>query len=506
MHSKTHYSAMLSSLLTGIGSVPAALDTRVHGLALDSRRVKSGDLFLAVSGLKSGARDHIDDALARGAVAVVVEAESNEVGQGGLISEDGDAVEVQVPDLKRYLGEIAARFFEFPSRDMKVIGVTGTNGKSSVTHYIAQYLTLCGEACGVIGTLGYGMPYGVEPFEEEVSHTTPDVVALQFYLATLRDAGAAYVAIEVSSHGLDQGRVDGVEFYGAVFTNLTRDHLDYHQSMEAYAAAKRRLFERTELLFAALNSDDPASETMRLACAADTVVYQFGLGSDCEIRASKVDFEQGIQACIHRPDGEMPIRSTLVGSFNLSNVLATATVGLALGLPVSSLAHLQKLRAIPGRMQCWQENGSPQVVVDYAHTPDALQNVLSALRSQSAGSLLVVFGCGGDRDRGKRAQMGRIASELADFVLLCDDNPRTEDPEQITRDILQGISARDNCRVVHDRADAITHALATAQAGDVVLIAGKGHETYQEQNGKRRDFNDLLVARECWQKLQQAKG
>ncbi len=496
------YSTNLASLLAGIGRVPAALDTRVHGLTLDSREVTSGDLFLAVSGQNSAATAHVEDAVKRGAAAVVIEG----AGTTAQVFEDGRAVELYVENLRDYLGLIADRFYRSPSKDVAVIGVTGTNGKSSVTHYIAQYLKACNKACGVLGTLGYGMPYADSPWSHEVTHTTPDVVCVHRYLAELRDAGAQYVAMEVSSHGLVQERVAGVRFKGAVFTNLSRDHLDYHQNMDDYAAAKQRLFFSEGLEFAVLNADDPASALMASACSGDVNIWQFGVSSPADIHVKSVSYSAGIKAQVITPKGEFLLQSSLLGDFNLSNLLAVVSVGLALNCSLDSLHKLDRVRAVGGRMESLSVAGGPRIIVDYAHTPDALKNALQALRPQCAGKLNLVFGCGGDRDRGKRALMGQVAADYADSIIVCDDNPRTEDPAQIVADIISGMADRDRMRVIHDRAKAIEQMLHQSGAADFVLIAGKGHERYQEQHGKRREFNDLDVARKAWARLRNHMG
>ena len=496
------YSTNLASLLAGVGQVPAALDTRVHGLTLDSREVTPGDLFLAVSGSHSSALAHIEEAVERGAVAVVIEGQRS----NGRVFEDGGTVELYVENLRDYLGLIADRFYRAPSKELSVVGVTGTNGKTSVTHYIAQFLKTVNKSCGVIGTLGYGMPYAESSWMRELLHTTPDVVSVHRYLAELRDAGARYVAMEVSSHGLVQGRVAGVRFTGAVFTNLSRDHLDYHQSMEAYAAAKQQLFRNEHLVFAVLNNDDSAAQLMKEACAEQVEGCHFGVNSEADISVTDVSYALGIKAHVNTPAGRFLLQSSLPGDFNLSNLLAVVGVGLALGCPLDALHKLDRVRAVGGRMESIQVERGPRIIVDYAHTPDALLNVLRALRPQCQGKLNLVFGCGGDRDRGKRALMGQVAVAHADDVIVCDDNPRTEAPEQITTDILSGLSESDVVEVIHDRAVAIERMLRQSGADDFVLIAGKGHETYQEINGIRRDFNDLDVARTAWSAIQKTMG
>lgn len=481
------YATNLTDLMTGICHVPAALNTRIHGLQMDSRKVKKGDLFLALSGSRSSSTEHIVEAIHRGANAVVAEGDMCR----GKVFEDGDAVELFVDDLKQWIGVIADRFFHSPSGDISVIGITGTNGKTSVANYLADFLLSDGVATGIIGTLGYGMPAEGKSTIQLTTHTTPNVVDVHRYLAALRDKGAKCVAMEVSSHGLEQGRVDAVQFEGAVYTNLSRDHLDYHGSMKEYAHAKRKLFQSKGLRFAVINSDDPYAKDMKSALSSHVELVCYGIESPADVEAQNIEFLSGIKASVTTPLGEIRIDSRLMGRFNLSNLLAVIAVAVAKRRPLSSLERVNQLLPVKGRMEMLHVPGQPTVVIDYAHTPDALKNVLEALKPHCQGRLRVVFGCGGDRDSGKRPEMAAIAEVMADDVLITDDNARFEDPKQITSDILKGFTPQAKVSVIHDRSQAIARALAEANENDLIVVVGKGHETWQEVRGERSHFSDI---------------
>ncbi|TNC81585.1 MAG: UDP-N-acetylmuramoyl-L-alanyl-D-glutamate--2,6-diaminopimelate ligase [Oleiphilus sp.] len=496
------YTTDLSRLLDGICPVPAVLDTRIHGLQIDSRQVKTGDLFIALSGENYSAQDHLQEAIEKGANAVLVEGNV----LNGKVHESGQAIELYLPNLRKVVGRLASRFFQKPANDLKVIGVTGTNGKTSVSHYIAQLLQLNGFKTGVIGTLGYGFPFSDSGLSA-LERTTPSVIDVHRYLAEMRDSSADCVAMEVSSHGLDQGRVDEVLFEGAVFTNLTRDHLDYHGSMEEYGRAKRKLFERPGLKFAVLNIADPYSET--ILSALDPSVEVIGYSIKGESRSGSVfnncslilaepkPMDLGIYAEINMPEGRFELRSDLIGRFNLSNLMAAMGVCTGLGGSLEKLEQASEIRPVRGRMEMIRKPGFAAVVVDYAHTPDALENLLEAVRPYCQGQLHLMFGCGGDRDPGKRAEMAKIADKLADHIVLTDDNPRTEDPKAIVEDILKGFASERGVEVIHGRATAIENLLRTAKPDDIVVLAGKGHESYQEIDHKRIDFSDIEVARKA---------
>ncbi|EXF46266.1 UDP-N-acetylmuramoylalanyl-D-glutamate--2, 6-diaminopimelate ligase [Pseudomonas sp. BAY1663] len=471
----------LNHLLPQAGS-----DVLIRELTLDSRKVRGGDLFLAVPGLQQDGRDHIDDAIARGAAAVAYEAE----GAGQLLSEQ--AVMLPVRQLSGQLSAIAGRFYGEPSRSLRLVGVTGTNGKTSVSQLIAQALDRLGEPCGIIGTLGTGFHGQLELGR----HTTPDAIGVQATLASLKQQGARAVAMEVSSHGLEQGRVAALEFDVAVFTNLSRDHLDYHGSMEAYGAAKARLFDVPGLSCRVVNLDDGFGRALAGEAAESRLIgYSLEDPSAYLYCADARLDDDGIHARLITPQGERSLRSPLLGRFNVSNVLAAVGALLGMDYPLDEiLAVLPELEGPAGRMQRLGGGERPLVVVDYAHTPDALEKVLSALRPHARGKLLCLFGCGGDRDRGKRPLMAEVAERLADEVLVTDDNPRNEAPEQILADIRTGFAHPEHVTFLHGRGQAIASLIAASRAEDVVLLAGKGHEDYQEIRGERQPFSDLEEA------------
>ena len=485
------YVTNLASLLKNICAVPAALNTQIYGLQMDSRKVQKGDLFLALPGARSSPAEHIVEAIRRGANAVVAEAEL----AGVQVVENGAAVQLFVDNLKQSVGVIADRFFLAPSQSMSVIGITGTNGKTSVSHYLANYLHADGVPTGIIGTLGYGIPALDNEAIKLTDYTTPNVVDVHRYLAQLRDRGVQCVTMEVSSHGLDQGRVDAVRFEGAVFTNLTRDHLDYHGTMQNYALAKSKLFKSPGLKFAVLNNDDPYAAEMKSVLNQDVMLVTYGIDHAADVKAEEVKFGLGIQAQVATPVGRFKIDSRLLGRFNLSNLLAVVGVAVAKSRALSSFKLINQLAPVTGRMEMLHVPGRPTVVVDYAHTPDALKNVLEALKPHCQGRLRVVFGCGGDRDSGKRPQMAAIAEALADDVLVTDDNVRFEDPEQITNDILKGFTTLGRVEVIHDRKLAIASSLAAAHENDLIVVVGKGHETWQEVRGQRSHFSDIEEVR-----------
>ncbi len=482
----------LGSLLQGMADLPARYDRRITGLALDSRTVRPGDLFFALVGGATDGRRFVEEALARRAAAVAQEAPA-----ASLEARHGVPV-IGVPGLDQQVGRVADRFYGHPSADLWVAGVTGTNGKTTVSHLVAQALggEGSGPRCGVVGTLGSGLFGELRPSR----HTTPDAITLHRLLADLRGRGVRHVAMEVSSHALVQGRVNGVAFDVAAFTNLTRDHLDYHGSLEAYAEAKRRLFHFPGLKAAVVNLDDPlgASILARLDAGVDALGYSLAGAPRARVRARTLEVgPAGLRMEVSTPAGHGVLESPLLGRFNAGNLLAALGMLLTLRLPLPGLlAALGQARPVAGRMERHGgREGQPLVVIDYAHTPDALESVLATLREHCRGRLACVFGCGGERDRGKRPEMGAVAERLADEVLVTDDNPRREDPDLIVADILGGMARPERARVERDRARAIALAVAGAGAGDVVLVAGKGHEDYQEVNGQRRPYSDRAVVR-----------
>jgi UDP-N-acetylmuramoyl-L-alanyl-D-glutamate--2,6-diaminopimelate ligase len=476
----------LRELLEGIARVPGVANREVRGLQVDSRRVQPGDLFLALPGMVADGRDFIGDAVASGAVAIAYETGD------GFTLRGAPVPAFAVPGLRRQIGVIADRFYGAPSRRIVVIGVTGTNGKTTCTQLLAQALDRPPRRCAVIGTLGYGFPGALDAS----IHTTPDAVTVHRLMAEFIGRGAAQVAMEVSSHALEQGRVNGVSFDVAVFTNLTRDHLDYHGDMEAYGRAKAGLFAAAGLKYAVINHDDGFGRRLLSGIEAPVTALSYGLeGGD--VRAREVrPLPDGLLLRVTTPDGDVELRSPLVGRFNASNLLAVLATLLALGVKAEdAAARLARAQAPSGRVERFGgAKGLPLVVVDYAHTPDALEKILLALREHARGKLWCVFGCGGDRDRGKRPAMGEIAERLADRVLLTDDNPRHESGDAIIADILGGMRA--STEVIRDRRAAIAAAIRGAGEGDIVLIAGKGHEDYQQVGDERRPYSDREVVRE----------
>lgn len=487
---------MLKDLLAGIVEVPASVDFAVRSVCMDSRHCEPGSVFLACAGISSHGLDYLDQALRLGAQTVLWEPENGH----GKPQLPADVAAVKVEQLSRHVGSIAARMHGDPSRNMPVIGVTGTNGKTSVAHLVAQALTVLGKRCALFGTLGYGFPESLEP----ASHTTPDAVRLQKMLSDVRDDGAAAVAMEVSSHALDQHRVDGVQFRTAVFTNLTHEHLDYHGDIGRYAEAKRRLFEWPELANAVINVDDATGRDFLQSL--DESVRSFAVSLDAgPIQEARADHRIWAEAVTYSADGlsmklvidgeVRSLQSHLLGRFNAANMLSVAAVLRSLDFDIDRIVDvLAKVRPVAGRMQRLGGGEQPMVIVDYAHTPDALMQVLSAAREHTDKTITCVFGCGGDRDRAKRPEMGRIAERLADKVVLTDDNPRTEDGGEIVQEILAGMHAPDAAVVERDRAAAIRIALSAAGKGDTVVIAGKGHEDYQVTGNERRYFSDIETA------------
>lgn len=470
-------------------------------LQMDSREIRHGDVFVACAGLRSDGRHFIAQALAQGAGAVVYEAADAQTG-------DVPGPALAVPGLRAMLGELADRWYGQPSAAMSVVAITGTNGKTSCVQWIARALTRLGRPCGTLGTLGAMLPDGRSLGG---TLTTPDVVSVHRALAAMRDAGAAAVALEASSIGLDQGRLDGVRIKVAGFTNLTRDHLDYHGTMERYEASKAVLFRRAGLSAAIINADDQAGRRIGADLPAGLVrTYALDDGQ-ADIRARDLQaMAQGQVFALAMPDGEAQIITRLLGRHNVYNLLLVAGVLSALGFPLAQISRqLTEAAPVDGRMQVVEPPtagiptagvpaAGPMVVVDYSHTPDSLERALDALRPvvrARRGRLVCVFGCGGERDPGKRPQMGRIAAVGADRIIVTSDNPRGEVPEAILQEIMLGVPVGAQVQVRVDRAQAILHAIWSSAAEDVVLLAGKGHETYQEIEGRKLPFDDREWAR-----------
>ncbi|MBV8145262.1 MAG: UDP-N-acetylmuramoyl-L-alanyl-D-glutamate--2,6-diaminopimelate ligase [Gammaproteobacteria bacterium] len=484
----------LGELLAGWVAVPAGLT--VSDLTLDSRAATPGALFLAARGRAHHGLAFAPEAVARGASAVLYEPD----GATPVPPLPAAVFTAPVPELTSRAGLIADRFFGAPSQRLTVAGITGTNGKTTCAWLLAQALQRCGRECGYMGTLGVGLPPQVSP----LAHTTPDAVMVHRQLAALAAAGAECVSMEVSSHALDQARVNGVRFQTAAFTNLTRDHLDYHGTMEHYGAAKARLFSWPGLGSRVINFDDPFGALLARAVSPAELILTTRApaegaplpGGARYVRATRVQAEPtGLTIEVESSWGAVELSVSLMGAFNVENALTVLAVLLAWNLPLRDAARaLGKVHAARGRMEMFGGRGrSPLAIVDYAHTPDALANALRAARLHCRGQLRVVFGCGGDRDVGKRPLMGRIAAELADDLVLTDDNPRSEDPARIVADIVAGIGSGAPLTIEHDRALAIRVALQRSAPDDVVLIAGKGHEDYQVSGNERRPFRDQAI-------------
>jgi len=501
----------LADLISNVGTLPdgckaadpqAACNPEIKAITCRAQEVAPGGLFVAVKGFTADGHDYIDQAVAQGASAVVCE-------QPAKV----DIATLVVKNSRRALAELAAAFYGHPSREMTVIGITGTNGKTTTSYLVESVLQAAGLSVGVIGTINYR--FGGRVFDNPV--TTPESIDLQRILFDMRVAGVSHVAMEVSSHALDLYRVHQCHFDLGVFTNFTQDHLDFHKDMDRYWACKRKLF--NELLpvsvgrlhlRAVLNTAVPKGQ--ELAQEMTLPFISCGEHPDDDLRALSAQFDlDGISARIGTPQGEMDIMSPLVGRHNLENILNAIGVGIALELPPSTIAAgIHALENVPGRLERVANAHQRFVYVDYAHTPDALENSLLALRALTADRIICVFGCGGDRDRAKRPKMGAIAARLSDLMVVTSDNPRTEPPRQIIEEIVAGV--RQECRleyspavlnqgfmacgyaVIEDRREAIKTALAASRPGDALLIAGKGHEPYQIVGRERLPFDDRLEA------------
>ena len=539
----------LSELIQGLPIVEARGDAEITGVCVDSRRVQRGDLFVALVGRQHDGHRFIADALQQGAAAVMAQQAAEEVAS--------EFPFVRVPDTREALWRVAQRLYGDPTQHMLTIGVTGTNGKTTTTHMLQKILAVWGKPTVLIGTLGAWIEYPDgrrEALAQEGEFTTPEVYQLQSLLQQARARGAHAAVMEVSSHALDQRRADGIRFNVGVFTNLTQDHLDYHGTMEAYAAAKLRLFtdlaEQSGKPFrAVVNIDDEWGRVF--AAKARGAVYTYGESECALVRATRVEYGHDTlrfwirttlttnngagrhstptavapllkvppasrgephlgSPCLQgEPQGggsargveELPLHTPLIAPYNLYNALAATTAALALEVPLEVIRQgLASLSQVPGRFERAPIDADYTVIVDFAHTPDALARVLQAGRMLNPTRLTVLFGCGGDRDPTKRPQMGRIAAELADRVILTSDNPRTEDPHQILQQILAGVpnDLRGKVALVEaDRRRAIEYALHTAQAGELVLLAGKGHEPYQIVGTEKLPFSDIEVAKEA---------
>jgi UDP-N-acetylmuramoyl-L-alanyl-D-glutamate--2,6-diaminopimelate ligase len=476
-------------------SVEGSLDREVAGITYDSRRVTPGMVFVAIPGQNTDGHDFINTAIERGATAVICE-------RNGILSHR--ATKIKVADVREALARASVSYYQNPSSKLKIVGVTGTNGKTTVSFMVKAILEASGIKSGLIGTVRYEIGDRIIPAQR----TTPESLEVQQMMAQMLRADCQACVMEVSSHALEQKRVFGVEFDVAIFTNLTRDHLDYHGTMESYFVAKRKLFstlaEGTKKAAAVINIDD----TFGARLAGQTKVeveITYGLNKAAKLRAVQIQMaKDGSRFVIETPERKFACRLPLIGRHNIYNALAAVGAGLALKIDVLTLqAALNAMRPVPGRLETIPLGQPFGVYVDYAHTDDALKNVLNTLREITQGRLLLAFGCGGSRDTGKRAKMGKVAAELADFTLITSDNPRKEAPEKIARQIEQGYRSTraEGYSVELDRRRAIQQIIGKAESGDTVLIAGKGHETYQEFEDTVVPFDDRLHAQETLEGL-----
>ncbi|MFS6537510.1 UDP-N-acetylmuramoyl-L-alanyl-D-glutamate--2,6-diaminopimelate ligase [Idiomarina loihiensis] len=481
----------LAELLTMLPTSFSVPDVTVSGIKLDSRQVANGDVFVAIPGYETDGRAYIAAAIDAGAAAIIAEA------PGMAVEQRRGVVVIGFSGVREHLSRIAGNFFGHPSEKMNLVGVTGTNGKTSVTHIMAQLAKALGMEAAVIGTTGSGLIGRLLPER----HTTPDAVTVQQRLATLLAEGAELVAMEVSSHALIQRRVEALHFAAAAITNISRDHLDYHGTMENYVAAKQRLFADFGVQNRVVNADDDTLSHWQQDDLADLWVSLNASPNEPCLQATGVQFhEQGSVFSLNWQGESCVVETPLLGRFNVYNLLCAVAVLLKLNKPLADIGKAcGSLQPVPGRMEAFHNNQSPLVVVDYAHTPDALHQVLSALRLHCKGRLWCVFGCGGDRDRGKRPQMGKVAADYADVVVVTDDNPRTEPAEQIIEDILTGIADKTQVKVWPGRREAVIRAMQEAGKDDVVLLAGKGHEDYQVIGTQRIDYNERAVVSEWLQ-------
>jgi UDP-N-acetylmuramoyl-L-alanyl-D-glutamate--2,6-diaminopimelate ligase len=472
-------------------AVEGPLDQEISGITYDSRRVMPGNLFVAFRGERTDGHRFVEAAIDRGAAAVVLERDT------GF---NPRATRIKVSDSRRSMAQVSAQFYNHPSQSLQVVGITGTNGKTTTAFMVRAIMEAAGFPCGLLGTVQYQIGQRVIP----ATRTTPESVEIQEMMSEMLRAGCGGVSMEVSSHALDQSRVAEVDFDVAVFTNLSQDHLDYHRTMKNYFESKVKLFSALGTVRkagrAVVNADDAYGRELIKRLGGDRAVLSYGVSSAAVVRAEDVRVSaEGSYFVVHTPRGSIPMSLPLIGRFNVSNALAAIGVSLTLGIDLSTIeAALAEFRPVPGRVEAVDVDDEFRVFIDYAHTADALRNVLVTVGELTRGRLIVVFGCGGDRDKGKRKPMGQTACELADFSILTNDNPRTEDPREILKQSEEGFpaGARSRYQIIEDRREAIARALDIARPGDSVLIAGKGHETYQEFADTVVPFNDRRVVEE----------
>lgn len=464
------------------------LDGDIEGIAYDSRQVKPGFLFVCITGFKTDGHIYAEQAVSQGAVAILAEKEIDAAKDITLVCTDNTRLALPI---------LASNFYNEPSRDLRVIGVTGTNGKTTTTHLIQAILQEAGKRIGIIGTL-YAR---IDEYEHIIGHTTPEALEIEEFMDIVRNHKGDGVVMEVSSHALDLGRVDRISFDAAVFTNLTQDHLDYHKTMEEYKKCKLKLFQQIPSegnSFCIINADDAYAADF--ISAADKLAYTYGINQPADVKATNLNTElKGTKFKVQYSGGTFDVNIRLIGLFSVYNALAAIAFALKEGIDPSIIkSALQKVKGVPGRFEQVDVGQDFTVIVDYAHTPDGLKNILATAKQLVEKRLITVFGCGGDRDRTKRPLMGEIAARYSDFCVVTSDNPRSEEPQAIIDDITPGIEQVSGARyaIIADRREAIRHAVNLARKGDMVIIAGKGHETYQLVKGQVLDFDDRLVAAE----------
>ncbi len=486
----------LKELLTGLPQyrITGDTDIEITGLAYDSRNVGPGDLFVCIKGFLANGHDYIRQALMRGAAAVVAEE--------GYVASPKLPSMVVVPNTRLALANLASTFYGHPSSQLKLIGITGTNGKTTTSYLVTSILRAAGYKVGLVGTINYAIGQKMLP----ASRTTPESLDLQRLLREMVDAGMEYAVLEVSSHSLELERVTGCRFAGAVFTNISRDHLDFHLSFEHYVAAKQKLFRHLdEDAHAVINLDDARARQMATATCAQVTGYAIKQKAPLCVKEYKSSLE-GISATLNIPRGSLALRSSLVGEYNIYNILAAVGIGLCMGIDRETIGRgIAELKQVPGRFESIDYGQGFGVIVDYAHTDDALLNLLTTASKLCSGRLITVFGCGGERDVGKRSKMGEVAGTLSDYSIITSDNPRSEDPMQIINQVEAGLigsgKTADNYMVCPDRFWAIHQAIDMAQAGDLVVVAGKGHENYQILADKAVSFDDREVARQLLEQI-----
>ncbi len=484
----------LSQLLKDVCDSEFLPEVEVKGLALDSRQVEPGYVFVALEGHFEHGLAYAEAAISRGAIAVLCDAQYDQYCQQILAKISTRTVCVAIKHLPLKLSQLANVFYDCPSEKLFVSGVTGTDGKTTVSHFIAQSMQSSDASAALIGTLGNGLINKLD----KSAQTTPDMLSLQRMLAQYVDAGASSVSMEVSSHGLDQNRVDGVAFDVAILTNLSRDHLDYHGDLQTYKQAKKKLFTSAATKALVLNADDALGQELYQQLVGDKPIWLYGMDesrvrkSEMYVYAARLETHRdGMKFMLHSSQGSAEIKSGLIGDFNVYNMLACFCALLQSGLNFNlAIKRIEKLQTVPGRMEIIVQSDKPVVVIDYAHTPEALSQVLRNIRKHTDGKVICVFGCGGDRDAGKRPIMAQVAEQYADLVILTSDNPRNEDPALIIDEVQQGISDQLKLIVEADRARAIQQAINMASADDLVLLAGKGHEDYQIIGNKKLPFSD----------------